>query len=502
MSNRSTDVDDAARPDPGPPEPYARAFADTLQDDVAGGGLLGAPPPTTAARPARKRSDLAGLALVTMAAQVSLPVTALITGPVLARVLGPDGRGTYAAVLAPMLVVAFLAHIGLPDATTYAVARLRIPKGHVVATVTRLTVLYSSIATVALWLLAPALLHQSPSAVTLFRVAVLTLPLQMILIILRQTTSGSGDFHWRNLERVSNAILRFIAIVLAAAAGLLTLTSAVWITILAGLVGLPILLVTLFGWRLQRLRFDPKTRVERPHLGKDLALYGLRGWGGVFAYLVNYRLDQALLVVLVAPAQLGFYAVAVSLAELPQTAFMQMKNILFAESAARDSMLLIARACRLLLLITVVLALIGMAVAPFAIPIMFGRDFEPAVRMSQILLAGTVPFLTDSIISAGMLSLGLPGRRSIGSIIGAVVTVVGLVVLCPRYGAIGAAWTSLIAYSTASVIGMVIFSKTTGIRIRDIVIPRREDVVWLMTRLGQLAWRLRRRKPPRHRAAS
>ena len=51
--------------------------------------------------------------------------------------------------------------------------------------------------------------------------------------------------------------------------------------------------------------------------------------------------------VLVAPAQLGFYAVAVSLAELPQTAFMQMKNILFAESAARDSMLLIARACRL-----------------------------------------------------------------------------------------------------------------------------------------------------------
>ena len=321
----------------------------------------------------------------------------------------------------------------------------------------------------------------------------------MILIILRQTTSGSGDFNWRNLERVANATLRFIAIVLAALAGLLTLNSAVWITLIAGLVGLPILLISQFGWRLEKLRFDPQTAAERPHLGKDMALYGLRGWGGVFAYLVTYRLDQALLVVLVAPAQLGFYAVAVSLAELPQTAFMQMKNILFAESAARDSMLLIARACRLLLLITVVLALMGMIIAPIAVPIMFGKDFEPAIRMSQILFAGTVPFLTDSIIAAGMLSLGLPGRRSIGSIIGAIVTVIGLLVLCPRYGAIGAAWTSLAAYSTAAVIGMFIFSRTTGIRMRDIVVPRREDIVWLMNRLSKLA---RRGRPgPRHAAS-
>lgn len=431
-----------------------------------------------------KKPNLAYVALWSSLAQLSLPISGLITGPVLARTLGPDGRGIYAAVLAPQAVFALLAHVGLPDATTYAVAKLRLPKGHVVRLVSRLTLAYSAVGAAVLFLIAPVLLHKTPDAIPLLRLAALTLPPQMILIVLRQATSGSGEFKWRNIERMTAGLLRLVGTILFAIVGWLTVWSAVWITLVTGLIGLPLLAVALFGWHVRRsLRLDPVTTRERPHLTRDLALYGLRGWGGVFAYFVNYRLDQAVLVALVSDRELGFYAIAVTLAELPQTAFMQLKNILFAEASARNSLELVARATRLLLFITTVLAIGGILVAPIFIPVMFGHAFRPAVPMAQILFVGTLPFLLDQVLAAGLLSLGLPGRRSIGQIVAAVITVTSLPVLCPVLGGIGAAWTSLIAYSTSAVISLALFRRTTGIRYRDILLVQVRDLRWLLKKL-------------------
>jgi O-antigen/teichoic acid export membrane protein len=456
------------------------------QDGNRHAGPVAATPP-----PRGRRPNLARVAFWSSLAQISYPVSGIITGPFLARTLGPSGRGVYAAVLAPLLVFGFIAHIGLPDATTYAVARLKLPKGHVVLLLSRLTLLYSILGAAVLYFIAPVLLHKSPEGITLLRLGALTLPAQMILIVLRQATSGSGEFRWRNVERVTSAVLRLVGTVLFAAVGWLSVSSAVWVTIVTGLVGVPILLVALFGWRPQEnLRLDPELRRARPHLTRELAAYGLRGWGGVFAYLVNYRLDQAVLVALVSPRELGFYAIAVTLAELPQTAFMQLKNILFAEASARDSVLLVARATRLLLSVTSVMAIGGVLVSPLIIPFMFGHAFRPAIPMAQILFVGTIPFLLDQVLAAGLLSLGMPGRRSFGQLTAACLTVVGLPLLCPTLGGVGAAWTSLAAYSTSATISLVIFRNSTGILYRYILVPQWRDVRWLGDRLlGRVAGR-------------
>lgn len=437
--------------------------------------------------PGDGRTDLVKVAFWTMLAQISLPLTSLISGPILARTLGPEGRGVYAAVLSPVLVLAFLAAVGLPDATTYAVARLKIQRAHVVVLMTRVTLLYSIVAAALLIVFAPQLLEKTPQAVTLMRWTALTIPLQMCLTILRQVTSGSRDFKWRNIERVVMSVSRLLFLVFFAILGWLTATSAVWVTTITSLVGVPILLIAMFGWRFPRaLHEDPETARTQPHLTRQLSRYGLRGWGGTLAYLVNWRLDQAVMVVLVSATQLGYYAVAVSLAELPQTAFLQMKNVLFAESAARDSTELIARAARILIGVTAVLSVLGMVASPILVPLMFGRRFEPAVLMAQILLAGTIPFLLDSVVAAGLLSLGMPGRRSIGQIAGGVVTVTGLFVLCPRIGAVGAAWTSLAAYTCTASISTVLFARTTGIPVRRVLFMSRGDARWITGRVTKM----------------
>lgn len=448
---------------------------------------------TNGGKPQAPKTDLAKLAVWTTLAQLVLPLTSLLSGPILARVLGPNGRGVYAAVLSPLLVLSFIAHVGLPDATTYSVARLRVPRGHTLVITSRLTAVYGVIGSTLLIIFAPDLLEKTPQAIPLMRLVALTLPLLMFMNLLRQATAGSADFRWRNIERVVMSLFRLFGLVMFAIFGWLTANTAVWITVVSSLIGMPLLLVALFGWNVPAgLHQDPKTKAERPHLTRELAKYGFRGWGGTFAYLVNWRLDQAVMVILVNATQLGYYAVAVSLAELPQTAFLQLKNLLFAESAARDSMVLIARASRILVAFTTALSLIGMLVAPIAVPLMFGHRFEPAVLMSQILLVGTIPFLIDAVLAAGLLSLGHPGRRSIGQLVAAVVTVTGLFVLCPRIGALGAAWTSLAAYTVTATITLVIFSRVTGIRYRQVLILTRADVRWLRGRLAQWRQQIRR----------
>jgi O-antigen/teichoic acid export membrane protein len=442
-----------------------------------------------ASRP-KTRGDLASLAIWTTLAQIFLPLTSLVSGPILARALGPDGRGLYSAVLAPLTVLGFVALVGLPDATTFAVARLRIPKGHALVLLLRLCFVYGVVASVVLILSAPLILHRTPAAVPLLQLAALTLPLQMLLTIIRQATAGSADFQWRNAERVLSATFRLLGLLLFAAVGILTPDWAVWLTIVSMVVGGPLLVYGTFGRRLLRaLRTEPRVRAAHPHLTRTLAAYGLRSWGGVFAYLVNWRLDQAVLVILVSTRELGFYAVAVSLAELPQTAFAQFRNLLFAESAARDDLSVVTRASRMLVGVTVLMAILGAVGSPIVIPLLFGPAFKSAVPMSQILLFGAIPFLLDSVMAAGLLSLGYPGRASVGQITGGFLTVVGLFVLCPRIGAIGAAWTSLGAYSVNAVVSTWIYCHTTGSSVRSVLLLTRQDMNWARARLYRSSMR-------------
>lgn len=56
------------------------------------------------------------------AAYAALPLVGIITAPILARALGPEGRGQLAAILQPLSVADAFAAIGVPAAMTYFVA--------------------------------------------------------------------------------------------------------------------------------------------------------------------------------------------------------------------------------------------------------------------------------------------------------------------------------------------------------------------------------------------
>lgn len=416
-----------------------------------------------------------------------LPITSIVTGPILARALGPDGRGLMAAVLAPIFITKAVASTALPHAATYAVAKLGHGPRSVALRASMLATCYGLLAAGVLWLLAPTLLSQSPEGVGLLRTAVWALPVLMIAMALHGVVNGERRFELANAERVSAAVSRLVLLGGLALAGLLTVSVAVWTnlatTALAALVLLPAIL--------RPIGARTPTATGRS-LTRELAVYGALGWGGIVATLVNYRFDQAVLAMFVDARQIGYYAVAVSLTQLPAT-LGATRSIFFAEASHRRDLTIVRRATSSVILVSVVVVAIGLPLVEPTIRLLFGADFAPATPLAQVLLIGTIPFVAEQILAVGLLSAGRPGRQSVGQATAAVLTIVGLVVLLPRIGVMGAAITSLVAYTASFVVSATLFSRESGTSLRAVMVPGAADVAWLWGRVRAAVQRVRRR---------
>jgi O-antigen/teichoic acid export membrane protein len=72
------------------------------------------------------RRKLGWLVLSGSVANLGLPLSSVITGPLLARTLNPDGRGLMAALVVPISLANFIFTMGLPESLTFHIAGQRI----------------------------------------------------------------------------------------------------------------------------------------------------------------------------------------------------------------------------------------------------------------------------------------------------------------------------------------------------------------------------------------
>lgn len=440
-------------------------------------------PVPAAPDPPRRSSGVRTIAL-TAASHLALPLSAVATGPVLARALGPDGRGELAAVLAPIYLAALLATAGLPEAATFLVASARRAARATAAAAATMAGGLGVLAAVAVVLTAPLVLRNSPENIPLLRTLALLLPLSLAGLALRGVVHGRSDFASLNAERWTSVLTRLVLIVALALAGALTVTSAAWATNGTALLAAGYLL-----WRARSL--FRRTRDEADRSGPPwgaLVRYGLRVWAGSLSVLLILRVDQVLMAPLAPAAQLGFYAVAVAVAELPAAAFNAVRDVAFSTSASRADPQVVARACRTAVAVLAPACLALVVIAPPVVVIFFGQDFAPAVPMVRVLFVAAIPSGLATVAGAGLLALDRPGRLGIAQAVVAVVNVAAVVALVPSLGGLGAALASLAAYTLLAVAAVLLFTRASGLGLREVLVPRVSDVSVLVARL-----RLRRR---------
>lgn len=362
----------------------------------------------------------------------------IVTGPLLAQSLGDAGRGNLAAVVVPTQLLGWLLCFGLPSATVYFAARH--PLKDILGLVWTVTTLFGVLTVTAIWPLVPEYMSgQPPSSTAWFRAYLIYAALFAPAMVMTEVLRVRERIVAYSLVRTLPVTLNFVAVVVLFGTGTLTLQTALAANLSTGLASLVVMLAV----TRQLPRLGLGTDLRGPFLS-----FAMRVAGGLIASQVVARLDQVLLVSVVAPAELGHYAVAVTYAGIGQALALGVTSSVFPMLINRDAQAadqLFRRAVTATVACSLTLAVLLAVAAPTVIPWLYGEDFRPAVRLAFLLLPGAVLGDAALVLSGRFSAGGRPGLPSVGLALAAVLTVAGLSYFPQRYGAAGAALVTVAA---------------------------------------------------------
>ncbi|WIE77273.1 oligosaccharide flippase family protein [Curtobacterium sp. MCSS17_007] len=404
------------------------------------------------------------------------PLAGLASAPLLAHGLGVDGRGEVAAVTAPILLAATVSAVGIPDAVTYFVARTPGSAGTARRRGSALVGIAALTAAVVVVALAPTLAAGSHELTPQIAVLALTVVPSALVGILRGTAAGLGHWGQIAIERTVGPAVRLVAFIVLWLSDSLSVASAATVITLAPVISGLAYLRSDCQRTARDDEAEPEDSLREQAAGVvQLLGYGTRAWVGSLAGVALSRLDQVLMTPLGSTEQLGLYAVAATISELPLVLTTAVREVVLTTHARDPDEHALAQAGRTAFAASAAAALLIGASAPWCLPIVFGSGFDGAVPPTVVLLVAVTIGVPGSVAGAGLSARGLPHLRSASMVIGAVVNVVALVVLVPSWGAVGAAVATLVSNVVAGSINVGQVSRLTAQSFASFHIPTRAD---------------------------
>jgi len=428
--------------------------------------------------------SLAGHAAINLIGGVFPPAASFASGPILAHALSVEGRGELAAATMPLILVATIATIGLPEAVTYFMAQDR---GRTTALFKRgvlLLLIPAGVATALLIFMSSWISGGDP---TVHRIIVMSAALvlpSLLLSIVRATAAAHNRWGAITIERIVTAASKLIPLIILFAIGQLNLVNAAIVVIASTFTGalayLALMAIPSSG--------PPAANVT----DTELLRYSSGVWLGAISGMFLLRIDQVLLSPLAGAFQLGLYAVAASVSELPVVVNAAIRDTAFTHISDRSiTSSNIGELSRVSTILVMVLCIPVAAVSPFLIPLLFGRDFSGAVPVVLILLLATALANPGSMAGVGLSASGFPHLRSLSLVGACAVNIPMLVLLVPSLGAIGAAIAALLGYLTASNICIAIAVFRHDAKFRDYYRFRSSDFSKVIQLLARGLRRLR-----------
>ena len=409
--------------------------------------------------------------LVMTASSMLVPVVGIVTAPILAQALGVAGRGEAAAAVAPNLLVVSVATLGLPEALTFHLAK----RPHS----SRVALWWASLFSAALGaacligvFFATSFLSAGDEELADLMVLGTALAIPALFVnLLRGAASGRQMWTAVALERISNSVLRLVALAVLALTGHLDVLNAVLVMTIA-----PVVAGAVY-WKLALAPPVPPAELgPQPRIASALLSFGSKIWLGAVASMLMARLSQLLVIPLSDAAQLGILVVAITISDVPFIVAQTVRDVVFGADSARADPERLALTARLTTLIALAGSLVLGGSLPLWISRLFGEGFEEAIGPTWLLLASSVILVPGLIAGAGLASAGRPGLRSMALVVALVTNLVGLVVLVPPLGALGAAAAALLGSAFSTAFGVVMVSKLVSMPAVAFLLPRRSDV--------------------------
>lgn len=432
-------------------------------------------------------STFSGRAAVLFGIQVFGAVVGTINGIVLARLLGPAGKGEYYILILVPSTTMVLLQLGIPQAFMFFAARGR--TAYLLTKAFVLTASFSLAGVVAvvglLPLLREAIYHDLGLEQILF--AFLVLPLALHATFTAGIVMGRQAVRWFAITSLTYPIVTTVLLIVVVG-GLGASVNGAIAVYLAGAT------IQAVGFLVGSKRLADAMGPAEPVSYGELFRYGLPFYPGTLTQFFSFRIDVYLIAFLIdAPAApLGYYSMAVGLAEMVFFFPNAVATLFFphvAGSAREDADRQVAIVSRVTFLLTGGAALI---LAPAAIVMIWILlpAFDVSIPPLLILLPGVATFSVTKVVAGYVSGIGKPGATSIVNVVVFMLNVVANLILVPRYGIVGASAASLFSYTMSSVVLTALAARLTGTRMADFWIPRVGDVRFIVSTSGGLVRRI------------
>lgn len=408
----------------------------------------------------------------------------IATSVLIARTVGPTGKGSLDLIIATAALLAMTLSMSLPQGVTFVVAQGKVAANVIASQLIFVSMLQAGVALVllvllsftsyfqlflpnwGLWILGGVVLYVWVDLITKFWAAIL-IGQQQIAIV------NNTEFVGRVTQFVSVFLLGG-ALYLA---GKQLSVGFLFLVTLSASVLISVLLYVSLGFKFQ--------------LSRDLS--GLKGalafavpcYAANLAQFLNYKLDVFVVGFFAGAASVGRYTLAVSLGQLLWLMSNSVASVLLPKVAASTddggSIRHTAMVTRLSLWATALCGLALAVLATQAIPLLYGEAFRPSIMALIWLLPGIVVFSVANVLAAYIAGIGKPRLNLIVSGVSLIVTIGLDLALIPNLNIVGAAIASTVSYSLSALLLIVFFIRETGASVREVLLPTSGDVRMLVS---------------------
>jgi O-antigen/teichoic acid export membrane protein len=423
--------------------------------------------------PAPSERSFASAAITTFGTNICVAVLSLANVLVVARALGPVGRGDLVLLTTIAMLTGTLASLGVEEANGN-LAGIEPSSRRALATNSLVLslALGGAAAGVLLILMAAFPGVAGGSDPHLRWLALAAIPLAILQIYLQFLIRADYGFAFTNIASIVGPIVTLSVNGLLLALGAISVATA-----MATWVGAQALGTGLLVWFVAR-RLSGFGRPDRRLAGRMVG-FGVKAHAGRVMKTGNYRLDQWLLGAMAGSRELGLYSVAVAWSEalfyLPEALGMVMRPDVV-RASPNEALRRSTRVFRIAILLTIPLVAALILAAPILCVTVFGDRFRGSIDDLRLLAPGAFGMVALKLLANSLTAQRKPmlGNAAIG--VAFVATIVLDVLLIPAHGGAGAALASTIAYTAGGIAVAGIFARTLGGRLADFS-PRRADVV-------------------------
>jgi O-antigen/teichoic acid export membrane protein len=397
----------------------------------------------------------------------------VISGIILPRLLNPSALGRLYSLIALTAIVSSFTFLGMRSSLLMHLGKRKYEEQLILSALVYIFLLSSVLSTLALLFFFFFLSNDHYTLLIVLLVCLVN-PIEFIISYMQGynlAMSRFGNFNrlnWVPKQVYLLAILLFVGVLGWNIKGaILALIISNLITIMLYLVIYPI-----------------KTDGFRKGAIPYKVIKSLVGYGSLYALAflmtkLNHKIDILILKKMCDIAEVGYYSLAANVAETIWEIPIAIGLVLMTRSANHsDQKVVTGEVCsslRISLLVVLLVALILYLMAPPLVTILFGERYSDSIPIIRTILPGILFFVILKILNSQFVGTGKPQLTMIALIPGLVINVFLNLLFIPSYKGIGAAMATNLSYFIASLLLLMVYSRTFKIGFLEIFRYRRGD---------------------------